>query len=147
MRLGWTLLALLWLGAAVDGCCGNDPLLAYLAVPGPPHPAIPQVAMPAEVRRELEGGTWAEFRNVDFRFDEDLVLRIRSLRVIMKVDSDGPVVFDDPDSFVMELAGAETSMGARDITALLGRYVFGYPGAPLKELTVRPEADGQAYHA
>jgi hypothetical protein len=140
MSPGRVLVGAAALAAAVYGCCGHDPLLAYVATLGPAHPAIPTVDAPAQV--QLASGTWAEFRNVDFRFDEDLVLHVRTLRGIMKGRGGSPVVFDDPTSFDMELAQAETTMGARDITALLGRYVFGYEGAPIKELTVRPEADG-----
>src|SRR5437867_12707989 len=97
--------------AAVYGCCGNDPLLAYMERVGRPHPPIPQVAEPAQVKRQADVGTWTEFKNVDFRFDEDLVLRVTRLRGIMKGHAGGPVIFDQPDSFDMELSEAETSMG------------------------------------
>jgi hypothetical protein len=52
----------------------------------------------------------------------------------------GPVVFDDPASFTMEIFDAQTSMGARDVTSLMRRYVFGYEGAPIRDLQVVPEA-------
>ena len=142
MRRVAILAVIVALGAAVYGCCCNDPLVQYTASVGPPHPPLPGVEAPPEVKRLAEPGTWAEFKNVDFRFDEDLVLHVRSLRGKMKGNDGSPVAFDDPASFDMELAEAETSMGARDITALMTRYVFGYAGAPIKNLTVRPEADG-----
>ena len=124
------------------GCRGSDPLLTYTPEPGPPHPAIPGVEPPEVVVEELPATTQAEFRRVDFGFDEDLVLHIDHLRGVMRGVDGGPVVFDDPTSFVMEIDDAEASMTARDLTALMQRYVFGYPGAPIKELTVRPEAGG-----
>lgn len=141
-KLVWLLVPTAVLPLVSFGCCCNDPLFPFQASVGPPHPPIPDAAAPKEVARAPDAGTWTEFRNVDFRFDEDLVLRVKTLRGIMKGKQGGPVVFDDPTSFDMELAEAETSMGARDMTALIGRYVFGYPGAPLKDLTVKPEADG-----
>ena len=131
-----------WAACAALCACGSNPPFSYTPMPGPPHPGVPDVATPAEVGRPLPAGTWAEFRNVDFRFDEDLVLRMRLLRGVMKGTGDRPVAFDQPDLFTMEISEAETSMGARDLTALLGRYVFGYPDAPIRDLTVSPEADG-----
>jgi hypothetical protein len=139
MRIGRILVVPLALVSALFAC-GARPLFDYVSIPGPPHPAIPDTAIPEEVQEALDGGTWAEFRNVDFRFDEDLVLRVLRLRGIMMGKDGGPVVFDDPGSFDMELAEAETTMGARDITALMRRYVFGYDGAPITDLTVVPEA-------
>jgi hypothetical protein len=124
------------------GCRGSDPLLTYAPQPGPPHPDIPGVEAPEEVADQLPAATQAEFRRVDFGFDQDLVLHVDHLRGVMRGLNGGPVVFDDPTSFVMEIAEAEASMTARDLTALMQRYVFGYPGAPIRGLTVRPEAGG-----
>src|SRR6185295_4563983 len=102
--------------------CGPKSLFSYNEMPGPLHPPIPSVEAPPQVQRADPSPTQAEFENVDFAFDQDLVLRISHLRGLMRGKDGGPVVFDDPASFTMEITQAVTSMGARDVTSLMRRY-------------------------
>jgi hypothetical protein len=48
----------------------------------------------------------------------------------------GPVIFDDKSSFIIHIDAAEVGLTGNDLSVLLNRYVFAYPGAPLKRLRV-----------
>lgn len=80
--------------------------------------------------------TRVEMRNVDFVVDPDITLHIHRLRGTMRSKRGGPVVFDDKESFVLHLASAEVGLTGSDLTALLNKYVFAYPGAPLTDLRI-----------
>ena len=97
----------------------SDP--AYHAVPGAgSQDTITQVSM----------------RDVNFYLMPNGALRIRKLRGTMRSLKGGPVVFDDKNSFIMHLTYAEIGLNGTDITTLMNKYIFAYPGAPLKRLQV-----------
>jgi len=75
-------------------------------------------------------------RNVNFYVIPNAALRIRKLRGTMRSVRGGPVVFDDKNSFVIHLTYAEIGLNGTDITTLMNKYIFAYPGAPLKRLQV-----------
>jgi len=80
--------------------------------------------------------TQVQMRNVDFFVDREIALRIRRLRGTMRSKAGGPVIFDDKTSFVIHIDAAEVGLTGNDLSLLLNRYVFAYPGAPLKRLRV-----------
>jgi hypothetical protein len=80
--------------------------------------------------------TQVEMRNVDFVVDPEIVLRIHRLRGTMRSKTGGPVLFDDKRSFILHMNSAEVGLMGSDLTALLNKYVFAYPGAQLKHLRV-----------
>ena len=80
--------------------------------------------------------TQVQMRNVDFFVDREIALRIRRLRGTMRSKAGGPVIFDDKTSFIMNIDDAEVGLTGNDLSLLLNRYVFAYPGAPLKRLSV-----------
>ena len=80
--------------------------------------------------------TQASMRNVNFYIMPNAALRIRKLRGTMRSVRGGPVVFDDKSSFVIHLTYAEIGLNGTDITTLMNKYIFAYPGAPLKRLQV-----------
>jgi hypothetical protein len=80
--------------------------------------------------------TQVQMRNVDFFVDPEVALRIRRLRGTMHSKTGGPVIFDDKKSFVIRIDAAEVGLTANDLSLLLNKYVFAYPGAPLKNLRV-----------
>jgi hypothetical protein len=82
------------------------------------------------------GPTQVEMRNVDFYVDPEVVLHIHRLRGTIRSRSGGPVVFDDKRSLIIHLAHAEVGLTGKDLTALLNKYVFAYPDAPLSDLRV-----------
>jgi hypothetical protein len=80
--------------------------------------------------------TQVAMRNVNFYLMPNAALRIRRLRGTMRSLKGGPVVFDDKNSFIMHLTYAEIGLNGTDITTLMNKYIFAYPGAPLKRLQV-----------
>ena len=80
--------------------------------------------------------TQVSMRNVNFYLMPNGALRIRRLRGTMRALKGGPVVFDDKKSFIMHLTYAEIGLNGTDITTLMNKYIFAYPGAPLKRLQV-----------
>ena len=80
--------------------------------------------------------TQVSMRNVNFFLMPNGALRIRKLRGTMRSIKGGAVVFDDKNSFVMHLGYAEIGLNGSDITTLMNKYIFAYPGAPLKRLRV-----------
>ena len=71
-------------------------------------------------------------RNVDFHVADGVVLHIRRLRGLMR-GQNGIVDFDDVSSYTVEVSTAEVGLAGDDLTNLLNRYVFAYPGAPLSK--------------
>jgi hypothetical protein len=80
--------------------------------------------------------TQASMRNVNFYLMPNGALRIRHMRGTIRSLKGGPVVFDDKNSFTIHLTYAEIGLNGTDITTLMNKYIFAYPGAPLKKLQV-----------
>lgn len=81
-----------------------------------------------------------QMRNVNLHLDQSVVLEIRSLRGQM-VPTSGikPVTLDDVNSFGMRIDTAEIALSTKNLSDLLNKYVFAYPGAPLKEIVITVE--------
>ncbi len=80
--------------------------------------------------------TRVAMRDVNFYIIPTAALRIRTLRGQTRSLKGGPVVFDDKNAFVIRLDYAEIGLNGNDITELMNKYIFAYPGAPLKHLKV-----------
>jgi Domain of unknown function (DUF811). len=80
--------------------------------------------------------TQVQMRNVDFYVDPDIALRIHHLRGEMRSKRGGPVMFDDKTSFIIHIDTAEVGLTGADLGALMNKYVFNYPGSPLRNLRV-----------
>ena len=80
--------------------------------------------------------TQVSMRDVNFYVIPNAALRIRKLRGTVRSVKGGPIVFDDKNSFVIHLTYAEIGLNGNDITTLMNKYIFAYPGAPLKRLKV-----------
>lgn len=80
------------------------------------------------------------FRNVDFIVEDDLVLEVRYLVGQFEATGREPATFDDPESFTISIADAEVALDMRSLAAMMNRYVFPGPDAPIRELEM--EADG-----
>src|SRR5947209_6393920 len=75
--------------------------------------------------------------HVNYRVARDIVLQVRWLRGRLRpAVPDRPVVFDNPPSFSVVIDSAEIAITTSDLGKLLNSYVFAYPGAPLKNLSV-----------
>ncbi len=97
-----------------------------------PYPTRSAFARPSD----QDTITQVSMRNVNFYLMPNGALRIRKLRGTMRSLKGGPVVFDDKHSFIMHLTYAEIGLNGTDITTLMNKYIFAYPGAPLKRLHV-----------
>jgi hypothetical protein len=95
----------------------------------PSHTVLPDAS-------ERDTITQVSMRNVNFFLMPNGALRIRKLRGTMRSIKGGPVVFDDKNSFAIHLNYAEIGLNGADITTLMNKYIFAYPGAPLKRLRV-----------
>jgi hypothetical protein len=85
-------------------------------------------------------GVQLEMKNVRLHVDDGIVLDVSRLRGVMLSRVEGsPPVFDDQNSYVLQLRAAEISMDMPSLQNLMNRHVFGYRGSPLKNLTVEPD--------
>jgi hypothetical protein len=120
------------------GCCcsrrGFDPGPAHRA----PLPSELVLPVPAEVAAPSDSVTDAAMRNIFFHVDDDILLRIRTLRGrVRDLRGTGVVLLDDKNTLLLQINYGVLGLSSRDLTLLLNRYVFGYPGSPLRNLTVR----------
>lgn len=83
--------------------------------------------------------TAVSMKHVNFYIIPQAALRIRTMRGSMRSLEGGPVVFDDKNAFVIHLDYAEIGLNGNDITELMNRHIFAYPGAPLKHLKVHTQ--------
>jgi hypothetical protein len=81
-------------------------------------------------------------RNVELHVTDPIVLDIRRLRGRMISNRKGtPPVFDDKGSYTLEIRSAEIAMTEASLSSLFNTYVFAYPGAPLRDLSVHFEGE------
>jgi len=81
-----------------------------------------------------------QMRAVNLHLDQSTVLEVRRLRgQLVPTQDHQPATFDDATSFKMRLNSAEIAVGATTLSDLLNQRVFNYPGAPLKNITIKIE--------
>jgi hypothetical protein len=80
-----------------------------------------------------------EMRNVRLHMDQTVVLDVEYLRGGMVSNSGRPPVFDDPSSYVMNVAAGTVSMDMASVTNLMNHHALAYEGAPLKDVKARVE--------
>jgi len=79
--------------------------------------------------------------NVMYHFTDKITVHIRDLLGQLIPDNpEGPVIFDDKNSFTLRVAGAEIAMGTDALSTVLNQQVFGASDAPLQQLAIT--ADG-----
>jgi hypothetical protein len=84
----------------------------------------------------------AEMRNVDYHVDPDIVLHIRYLKgQLVPVEETTPPVFEDGSTYQMRIRSSEIFVDTADLGRLINRHVFGYRGAPIRDLHLRVEGD------
>ena len=85
--------------------------------------------------------TRVTMRNVDFHVADDVLLRIAMLDGHMQSVKHGVVDFDDKRSYVLSVDTGVVGLTPTDLSNLMNRYVFAYPGAPLRDLAVTVRGD------
>lgn len=84
-----------------------------------------------------------EMKNVHFRLQPDIILEIRRLRGRLIGKKEGlAAVFDDKNSFVLDIDSAEIAITTASLTHLMNDYVFAYSKAPLRDIEITIE-DGR----
>jgi hypothetical protein len=81
-----------------------------------------------------------EMRNVLYHFTNSVAVQIRTLRGQLVPKGDLPV-FDDKQSFTLQIDSAEIAMSPDNLANVLNSYVFARNDAPLKGLSVSIEND------
>jgi hypothetical protein len=84
-------------------------------------------------------GVQVEMRHVDFHVDSTIVLHITYLRGALDPTGGSPPSFDDKQSFAFGIDSAVIAISPAALGDLLNRYVFAYPGSPLRHLTLSVE--------
>jgi hypothetical protein len=77
------------------------------------------------------------FRNVNFVVEPDLVLQVHRLEGRFEPTGDQPATFDDPRSFSISIAQADVALDMRSLGAMMNRYVFSGPDAPMRDLQIK----------
>ena len=76
-----------------------------------PGPSSQQREPPEKQRSGMSDAVEIQMNNVNFRLAPDIVLEVRNLRgQLQKTKPEVPVTFDDPDSFIVEIASAQVAM-------------------------------------
>lgn len=87
-----------------------------------------------------------EMRNVRLHVSDDAVLEVKWLGGRLKSTSPSrPPIFDDQQSFTMEIADGEAALDASSLTALVNR-AFDYKGAALSDVRVSFEGGRLTQH-
>ncbi len=108
----------------------------------PAAPAPPAAARRTDPPSSGGGHPDVQMRNVHMMVDPQVVLEVRSLQgELQPTSDDAPPYFDDPASFRIAIARAEIAMTPASLSALLNRYTFAYPGAPMSDLQVSIDGD------
>jgi hypothetical protein len=89
--------------------------------------------------KERAADVQVEMRHVDYRVDSTLVLQIDYLRGELHPTTDKPPYFDDKTSFTLDIDSAIIAISPAALGDLLNRYVFSYPGSPLRHLSLSVE--------
>ncbi len=80
-------------------------------------------------------------RNTNFRFTGDIGFYLPELAAaLIPNDPSQPVVFDDPQSFKIKVLNGQAVLSGTALTALLGEHVFNFPGATIRNLSVKTGA-------
>jgi len=115
---------------------------AAASAPAPEPAAAPKTA--PETAPPKAADVHIAMRNVRLRVDRGIVLQIRDLRGTMLSRSAGqPPVFDDQRSYSLRIRAADMTIDMPSLATLMNRYVFGYQGAPLSDLSAAPAPDGR----
>ena len=109
---------------AVAGTCS---IAALVAATG---------SLAAQAARDGAGDVQVEMRHVNYMIDSTVVLQITYLRGSLKPTGDQPPYFDDKRSFTTSIDSAIIAISPAALGQLLDRYVFSYPGSPLRHLSI-----------
>jgi hypothetical protein len=92
---------------------------------------------PAKEQPHSRSPVRTEMRGVNLRIDPEVVLEVRRLRGTLEPTREGvPPWFDDPASFAVRVDEAEIAVTPAVMAAIMNRYVFADPKAPVKDVKI-----------
>jgi hypothetical protein len=80
-------------------------------------------------------------RHVVFHLSKGIEMRVDDLIGRLMSAGSGPPVFDDVNSYVVDIQSARVSLTAESLTNLMNNYVFAAPDAPLRKLKIEIEGN------
>jgi hypothetical protein len=83
-----------------------------------------------------------QMRNVDFHFTDHIVAHITSLDGTMFPIGGNMPVFDDKNSFGLDIDSADITITMAALASDMNEFVFAVPGSPIKDLKIKTE-DGK----
>ena len=96
-----------------------------------------------EIASDQSHAVQVQMRNVMYHFTDDIAVHIRSLNGrLLPVKSELPV-FDDRESFNIEINFATIAITPESLANVLNSYVFAGGDAPLKNISVRIDSSGR----
>jgi hypothetical protein len=76
-------------------------------------------------------------KNVTYHFTDQIAVHIAQLEGYLSPTRAGSlIVFDDRNSFTLNLASAEIALSCNSLAQLMNQYVFSAADAPIKDLTI-----------
>ncbi len=88
-------------------------------------------------------GVQVQMRNVMYHFTSNISVHIRRLHgQLLPIKGDLPV-FDDKESFTLQIGSAEIAMTPDSLANVLNSYVFAEHDAPLKDVSIRTANGGR----
>ena len=128
------LLSLLLLPAC---CCMRTKSASTAVSPQTVQAQIGLGSIPTPTEAQSKAPTQIAMRNVWFHIDQQGYLDIHELRgELVSKELGAPVNFDNKLTFVLKIDTGTIGMKSASLDILMNRYVFGYPGAPLRDLQV-----------
>lgn len=82
-------------------------------------------------------GVEVQMRNVMYHFTDNVAVYIRRLHGQLIPQKTDLPVFDDKESFTLNISSAEIAMSADSLANVLNSYVFAKHDAPVKDVSVR----------
>jgi hypothetical protein len=81
-------------------------------------------------------------KNVTYHFTDQIAVHIAQLEGYLTPTNAGAlIVFDDSNSFTINLASAEIALSCNSLAQVMNQYVFSAADAPIKDLTIASKND------
>src|SRR5215475_574124 len=100
----------------------------------------------AQAQPETGRPVGAEIRNVNYHFTDTIGVHILQLNGKLVPKKEMPI-FDDKQSFILEIDAATIAMSTDDLTHVLNEYAFAGKDAPLKELDASDSRQAGEYQS
>jgi hypothetical protein len=84
----------------------------------------------------------AEMHNVLYHFTDSISVHIAQLQGrLLATNKESLLIFDDANSFTLEIDSAEISITTDTLANVLNQYAFAAPDAPLKDIRISVQGE------